>query len=107
MDDNLEEAFRENLSFMSEVAKAGEPVTLGQKMGKWWRFGRTEDQQSVFAILLVLIAYRPLLLFLVGVGGEPIRMNGVGKFLAYLTNGIFHFLQGVARIHNDRRAYVQ
>jgi hypothetical protein len=34
---------------------------------------------------------RPLLLFLVGVGGEPIRMNGMGKFLAYLTNGIFHF----------------
>ena len=111
MDDNLEEAFRENLSLrrqlMSEVAKAGEPVTLGQKMGKWWRFGRTEDQQLVFALQLVLIAYRPLLLFLVGVGGEPIRMNGVGKFLAYLTNGIFHFLQGVARIHNDRRAYVQ
>jgi hypothetical protein len=24
-------------------------------------------------------------------GGEPIRMNGMGKFLAYLTNGIFHF----------------
>jgi hypothetical protein len=67
MDDNLEEAFRENLSLrrqlMSEVAKAGEPVTLGQKMGKWWRFGRTEDQQLVFALLLVLIAYRPLLLF--------------------------------------------
>src|SRR5262249_468535 len=84
MDDNLEEAFRENLSLrrqlMSEVAKAGEPVTLGQKMGKWWRFGRTEDQQLVFALLLVLIAYRPLLLFLVGVGGEPIRMNGVGSF---------------------------
>jgi hypothetical protein len=35
---------------------------------------------------------RPLLLFLVGVGGEPIGMNGMGKFLAYLTNGIFHFL---------------
>jgi hypothetical protein len=67
MDDNLEEAFRDNLSLrrqlMSEVAKAGEPVTLGQKMGKWWRFGRTEDQQLVFALMLVLIAYRPLLLF--------------------------------------------
>jgi hypothetical protein len=42
MDDNLEEAFRENLSLrrqlMSEVAKAGEPVTLaedGQMVEVW------------------------------------------------------------------------
>src|SRR5262249_25738806 len=28
---------------MSEVAKAGEPATLGQKIGKWWRIGRTDQ----------------------------------------------------------------
>jgi hypothetical protein len=41
---------------MSEATKAGEPATLGQKMGKWWRIGRTEDQPLIFALLLVVIA---------------------------------------------------
>ena len=41
---------------MSEVAKAGEPAILGQKMGKWWSIGRTEDQPLIFALLLVVIA---------------------------------------------------
>jgi len=40
---------------MSEATKAGEPATLGQKMGKW-RIGRTEDQPLIFALLLVVIA---------------------------------------------------
>ena len=41
---------------MSEATKAGEPATLGQKMGKWWKIGRTEDQPLIFALLLVVIA---------------------------------------------------
>jgi hypothetical protein len=58
--ENLEGALRENLDLrrrlMSEVAKAEEPVMLGQKIQKWWRFGRAEDQPLIFALLLVVIA---------------------------------------------------
>jgi hypothetical protein len=57
---NLERALRENLDLrrqlMSEVAKAEEPASLGQKMGKWWKFGRDEDQPLIFALLLVVVA---------------------------------------------------
>jgi hypothetical protein len=58
--DELEGALRENLDLrrqlMSEVAKAGEPVTFGQKIQKWSRFGRDEDQPLLFALLLVVAA---------------------------------------------------
>ena len=60
--DHLEEVVRENLrlrhDLMVEVVKATEPVNFGQKVCQWWsaRFGRSEDQPVIFALLIVLIA---------------------------------------------------
>ncbi len=60
--DDLEEVVRENLrlrhDLMAEVAKASEPVPFGHKVRQWWsaRFGRSDDQPLIFALLLVLIA---------------------------------------------------
>jgi hypothetical protein len=60
--DELEKVLRENLNLrrqvVEEFAKASEPLTFGQKVRQWWsaRFGRTEDQPLIFALLLVLIA---------------------------------------------------
>jgi hypothetical protein len=58
--DNLEGALRQNLDFrrqlMTEIAKAEEPLTLDQKIRKWWRFGKDEDQPLLLALLLVLIS---------------------------------------------------
>ena len=62
MTNDVEGVLRENLrlrrELMSEVTKASEPVTFGQKVRQWWsaRFGRPEDQPVFFALLIVLIA---------------------------------------------------
>jgi hypothetical protein len=67
--DDLEQVLRANLTLRRElaveVAKAVEPVALSHKILKmktgafdWWlnRFGRSEDQPVIFALLFVLIA---------------------------------------------------
>jgi hypothetical protein len=62
MTNDVEGVLRENLrlrrELMSEVTKASEPVTFGQKVRQWWsaRFGRAEDQPLFFALPFVLIA---------------------------------------------------
>jgi hypothetical protein len=59
---DLEKVVRENLKLrqqvVAEFATASEPVSFGQKVRRWWtaRFGRSEDQPLIFALLLVLIA---------------------------------------------------
>jgi hypothetical protein len=59
---DLEKVVRENLKLRQQVVaefdKASEPVSFGHKVRQWWsaRFGRSEDQPLIFAVLLVLIA---------------------------------------------------
>jgi hypothetical protein len=59
---DFEKVLRENLELrrqvVSEFSKAREPLTFGQKVRQWWtaRFGRSDDQPLIFALLLVLIA---------------------------------------------------
>jgi hypothetical protein len=59
---DLEKVLRENLKLrrqvVAEFTKASEPVSLGQKVRQWWsnRFGRSEDQPLILALLIVLIA---------------------------------------------------
>jgi hypothetical protein len=60
--DDLQEVLRQNLDLRhrlaTEIAKASEPVSFGQKVRQWWsnRFGRSEDQPLFLALLIVLIA---------------------------------------------------
>jgi hypothetical protein len=60
MTSSVEPVLRENLrlrhKLAEEIAKAEEPVTLSHSIDSWWRFGRSEDQPLILALLLVLIA---------------------------------------------------
>ena len=77
---------------MGEVAKSRRTSYFGPEDGQMVEFWNDSGSAADLRSPARRYRRRPLLLFLVGVGGEPIRMNGMGKFLAYLTNGIFHFL---------------
>ena len=58
--DDVEQVLRENLrlrhQLAEEIAKAEEPATMSHNVDKWWRFGRSEDQPLILALLLLLIA---------------------------------------------------
>jgi len=58
--DAAEQVLLENLrrrrELATEIAKARGPVTFSDKVDKWGRFGRSDDQPLILALLLVLIA---------------------------------------------------
>jgi hypothetical protein len=57
--DDLERVLRENVELRRQVvAEFSRSLTVGQRVREWWtaRFGRSDDQPLIFALLLVLIA---------------------------------------------------
>ena len=58
--DAAEQVLLENLrrrrELATEIAKARGPDTFAYKVDKWWRFGSSDDQPLILALLLVLIA---------------------------------------------------
>ena len=58
--DAAEQVLLENLrrrrELAMEIAKARGSDTFAYKVDKWWRFGRSDDQPLILALLLVLIA---------------------------------------------------
>jgi hypothetical protein len=57
LSNQLEQVIRENLRLRKQLA---EEITKAEgrahKLDQWWRFGRSEDQPLILALVLVLIA---------------------------------------------------